>query len=250
MTDTRVQLRAGIVGRAALLAAAIALISGCAAPRNHLYRRSAADFERAIVLPLNLVSKMPGELIDSARYVDRALLDYLAQHGKAVEAIGFSDASAAWRASEAECRSQGKKDCNRFAGVARFMAQHLRRDRDFQILIIPYLFVRSSRMASGLSRWHGVERTVERVGKGYAADTPPRQLRGDIRAASLKVFAFSAEGERVFEGVGGLELVDRLYAPEGYTDYDVELRDDLFQHPEPLREGVALALEHLVPQGS
>ena len=53
------------------------------------------------------------------------------------------------------------------------MARHLRRNHDYQTLIIPYLFLRTARTGS----------------------------RG--RAASLNVFAFSADGEKVLEGVAG-----------------------------------------------
>ena len=79
-------------GRAALIAAVAWLVCGCAAPRNHLYRKSGADFERALVLPLNLVAAMPEELAGRANRVDEALLGYLAERGKAIETIGFADA--------------------------------------------------------------------------------------------------------------------------------------------------------------
>lgn len=242
-------IRVRIVGRAALWAAVAAIACGCAAPRNHLYLESGADFERAIVLPLNLVVAMPEELDGAARRVDKTLLGYLAERGKAIEAIGFTDASAAWRASETECRSQAEKGCDRFAGVARVLARRLRRDHDYQTLLIPYLFLRTARSGSSTARWHGVERPVEKSGPGFGPEGPMRLVRGEIRAASLKVFAFSVEGEKVFEGVGGLDLVDRVYAPDdGYELYRIEVREDVLRDPARVREGVALALDPLVPR--
>jgi hypothetical protein len=237
-----------IVGGAALIAAVAWVVCGCAAPRNHLHRKSAASFERALVLPLNLVAAMPEDLTAGAKRVDQALLGYLAERGKAIEAIGFADASAAWRASEAECRSQAAKHCDRFAGVAPFMARHLRRDHDYEVLIIPYLFVRTARSGSSTAAWHGVKRPVEKVGPGFGPEGPVRLVRGRIRAASLQVFAFSAEGKKVFEGVGGLDLVDRVYGYSEYEPYRIEVREGVLGDEQMIREGVELALEQLVPR--
>jgi hypothetical protein len=244
---SRERSRVRIVGRAALIAAVAWLVCGCAAPRNHLYRKSGANFERAIVLPLNLVVSMPKELAGGAGRVEKTLHGYLAERGKAIETMKFADAIAAWRASEAECRSQGAKGCDRFAGVARFMAQRLRRNHDYQTLIIPYVFLRTARSTSSAARWHGVERPVEKSGSGFGPEGRARLVRGDILAASLKVFAFSPEGEKVFEGVGGLDLVDRVRADD-YGFYYTEVRENVLADPEMLREGVALALEPLVPR--
>lgn len=237
-----------IVGRAALIAVVASVACGCAAPRNHLHRKSAAGFERALVLPLNLVAAMPEDLAARAKQVDQALLSYLAERGKATLTIGFTDAGAAWRASEAECRSQAQRHCDRFAGVAPFMARRLRSDHDYQVLIIPYLFVRTARSGRNTAAWDGVKRPVEKAGPGFGPDGPIRLVRGQIRAASLKVFAFSAEGEKVFDGVGGLDLVDRVYGYSEYEPYRIEVREDVLGDPQMLREGVELALDRLVPR--
>src|SRR5262245_6484067 len=163
---------ARILGCAAVVLAAAGIAFGCAAPRNHLYERSGSEFERTLVLPLNLVVAMPDELAQSARRVDAVLLGYLAERGKSVEAIGFHDASAAWRESESECRSQAAKGCDRFAGVARVFAQRLRRDHDYQTLIIPYLFLRPARSNSSTAAWDGVKRPVEKTGSVFGPDGP------------------------------------------------------------------------------
>jgi hypothetical protein len=242
MTRARIAaLAAGVV--------VLALALGCAAPRNHLYQRSGADFERALVLPLNLVVAMPEELDGpAARGVDAVLLGYLAEHGKAVETLGFADASTAWRESEAECRSQAEKKCERFANVASVMAQRLRRNHDYQTLIVPYLFLRNARTNAHTAAWDGVKRPVEKTGQGFEQEGPLRLVRGSFRAASLKVFAFSSDGEKVFEGVGGLDLVDRLDGYSEYEPYTVEVRDNLLADSAVVREGVVLALDSLVPR--
>src|SRR5262245_17655473 len=246
---SRGRSRARLVGCAALFAAAAWIACGCAAPRNHLYRKSGADFHRTFVLPLNVVAAMPRELAHRADEVEKTLLGYLSERGKGVETMGFDDAVAAWRASEQDCRSQDAKGCDRFAGVAPFMAQHLRSGHEFETLIIPYLFLRTARSDSDTARWHGVERPVDKTGPGFGPQGPMRLLKGEFRAASLKVFAFSADGKKVFEGVGGLDLVDRVSAPDEYLAYRIEVREDVLADPQQVREGIALALEDLVPRG-
>jgi len=237
-----------IVWRAALIAA---VACGCAAPRNHLYQKSGAQFERALVLPLNLVAAMPAEVAGGSRRVDEALLGYLAERGKAVEAMKYADALAAWRAAESECRAQSHEDCDHFAGVAPIMAQRLRRDHDYQTLIIPYLRFHAARTGSSTAKWHGVKRSVEKTGSGFGPGGSARLVRGEIRAVSLSVLAFSAEGKKIFEGVGGLDLVDRLRAPgDAYQDYSVDVREDVLGDEQMLREGVELALDPLVPRHS
>jgi hypothetical protein len=238
-------IRIRIAGRAALIAAA-SLAAGCAAPRNHLHQRSSAEFQRAVVLPLNLVARMAPELRDGASRVDRELLRYLAERGKAIDSISTAEAYSAWRASEADCQSQGEKDCDRFLGVARAMAQRLRRDRDYQTLIVPYLMMRDARCRSSTVLWDGVQRPVETAGRSFEPDGPMRVAGGRIRAVSLKVYAFSADGERVFEGIGGLDVVDRVSAEGDPPLVDYEVREQLLGDPALLREGVELALEKLV----
>jgi hypothetical protein len=67
----------------------------------------------------------------------------------------------------------------------------------------------------------------------------------ELRAVSLAVVAFSREGEKVFEGTGGLDLVERIHSPGGPT-LEHELHEDLFVDPTYLRDGVAIALDPLI----
>jgi hypothetical protein len=251
VNGTPVRSRVRIVGRLVLIAAVACIVCECAAPRNHLYHKNGAAFERAFVLPLNVVATMPRELIGGASRVEGALRGYLSERGKAIETIGIVDARAAWGESVSECRAQAERHCDRFAGVARVLARRLRKHHDYQTLIIPYLLLRSARIGTGSStaRWDGVKSPVEQSGWGFGPDGPLRLFGGDIRAASLKVFAFSAEGTKVFEGIGGLDLVDRVYADGGPDTLRIDVREDLLGDAEMLRAGAALALDPLVPRG-
>jgi hypothetical protein len=242
--DFRMRSRVGTAACAALLIAVATLAGGCPAPGYRPDRGS--RFERVLVLPLNLVAAMPRELAGRARRVDRVLLEYLSERGKAVETIGFADALAAWRAADSDCRSQGNKGCDRFARVAAFAARRLRADHDYDVLIVPYLLLRGARTNGEMASFDGVKRPVEKA--GFVPEGPNWVGSGRIRAASLKVFGFSPDGERVFAGIGGLDLVDRIVASDQRGPYTIEVREDALGDPENIREGVVLALDRLVPR--
>ena len=52
----------------------------------------------------------------------------------------------------------------------------------------------------------------------------------------------------MFDGIGGLDLVDRIHGYSEYEPYTIEVREDLLRDPTLVREGVALALDPLVPR--
>jgi hypothetical protein len=218
-----------------------------------------------LVLPLNLVAAMPEELADGAKHVDEAMLDYLSARGKSVSAIGFADASAAWRAGESECRSQAR-GCDRFERVAPFAARRLRADHAFDVLIVPYLLLRAARTDGYTASFDGVERPVSmpRYAPGPYAYGPygygpygygpygPYPYYGGygwtgwegprIRAASLKVYGFFPDGEESFDGIGGLDVVDEVAASDESREYTIQARENVLGDPARVREGVERAL--------
>ena len=242
MNATRRRSWARIAARAALLAAIAS--PGCHAPGHDPQWRSKA--ERTLVLPLNLVAAMPEELAGRARRVDEILVDHLAERGQAVDTIGFREASAAWRAGEDDCRVAAEKSCDRFARVAPYVARRLRTEHDYDVLIVPYLLLRGARTNGEVASFDGVRRSVQVPG---SASVGPFRFRGRIRAASLKLFGFSPDGIEVFDGIGGLDVVDRIEASSDEPGtYTVEVREDVLGDSDAIREGVARALSPFLPR--
>jgi hypothetical protein len=229
-----------IAGCGALLAALVSVVPGCSGPPQRT-----SELGRALVLPLNVVAAMPRELSGGARRVDRILLDYLAEGGKSVQTIGFSDAAAAWRAGESDCRSAAAKGCDRFARVAPFAARHLRADHDYDVLIVPYLLLRGARTNGNVASFDGVKRAVR---ASEYASASPYGFSGRIRAASLKVFGYSPDGKELFDGIGGLDVVDQIDAADEPGAYAIGVRENVLGDPEAIREGVARALVRFVPR--
>ena len=249
----------GIASVASLLVALASLISGCPAPGWDPDWKDKA--QRVLVLPLNLVAAMPNELEGRARDVDEIMLDYLAERGKSVQAIGFDDAASAWHASEADCRSAEPKGCERFSHVAPFAARRLRTDHEYDVMLVPYLLLRRARTNGYTASFDGVERPVKMFGYpaygpygygpyGYGPYIydPGWGFGGSrIRAVSLKVWGFAGDGQKLFDGIGGLDVVDQIQTSED-DGYSVEVRENLLRDPGEIREGVIRALSRLVPR--
>jgi len=254
--------RVRIAGRATLLFALALQAWGCPAPGYDPNWRSRAD--RMLVLPLNVVAAMPREVAGSAHRVDRVMLDYLAQRGKSVDTIGFSDATAAWGDGERDCRAARPKGCERFERVAPFAARRLRSDHDYDVLVVPYLLLRGARTNGYVASFDGAERTVKTpYGAPYGPYPYGPYPYGPypysygvypfggprIRAVSLKVFGYSADGNELFDGIGGLDVVDEFEASdEAPGAYSIEVRENVLRNSDEIREGVARAFSNFVPE--
>jgi hypothetical protein len=238
--------RSGIAMAVALTAIAYACAS---TPDNRLLVADADRFERALLLPLNVVVDMPTELADGADRVAEQLRTYLVERGKAPEAIAFVDAHNAWLASAAECKENAQQGCSGFTDAAGILARRLSEGRDAEVVLVPYLLTQSVRTQVRNANWDGVHREIEVV--GFPAEGPVSLSSITIPAPSLAILAFSRTGEPLFRGVGGLDLAHRVRIipsrSSAYFGMGLELRDDLFDDPEALREGVGIALDPLVP---
>jgi hypothetical protein len=249
VSDTSFRRLAQPPGLFALMLASIA--HGCTtpAPTNHLYHQSAAGFQAGLVLPLNAVEpigvSMPKEVGDRAEPVEHVLRGYLTERGKSIEIIPRSNASGAWSRIARECAFRAVDVCEGFERRLALLAIRLREQHDYEVLIIPYLLFRPAKGKQTAIRWDGVVRRLEKKLGATTLETP--RVTGEIAMSglSLGIIAVSSDGVEVFEGVGGLELPFRMHVSHVIR---FEMRDDLFADPTLLREGVAIALDPLVPR--
>ena len=233
---------------AAISFAMLSAIACAPVTDNRLHDEESAEFRTALVLPLNVMAAMPEEFQGRSDRVEAALHDYLRAHGRRVQTLGYAESRSAWRASVDDCRRQ-QRDCDDFAVPARFLALGLREGRDHDLLIVPYLRFHLAENCTEHVHWDGVERPVEKSGVGLHPGRPVDIRHVEMRAVSLEIYALTRDGDKAFEGDGGLEVVDRLRATQGDEVIVAEPRDDLFENRDWLREGVAVALAPLIPRG-
>jgi len=84
----------------------------------------------------------------------------------------------------------------------------LSRHAAFDAVIAPSLYLREARVDGRSASWDAVERPLEIEGaERLPADLP---LEGAAPAASLHVAVFDAQGNKLQEAIGGLELLVRV----------------------------------------
>jgi hypothetical protein len=199
------------------------------------------------VLPLNVIAKMPGDLAPGSERVDDDLVAYLRERGKQVRTLTYAEARTFWKASVDDCRHE-QGPCEDFAKPASYLARRLAATGEHELLIIPYLRFREAKNCAEHVHWDQVERPVEKVGPGLYPGGPIDIEDADMRAVSIEVYVLDRGGARVFEGDGGIEVVDRIYVPKSPDPVVSEPRENLYENPAWIREGVSIALSPLIPR--
>ncbi|MGH7337364.1 MAG: hypothetical protein ACREI7_07295, partial [Myxococcota bacterium] len=182
----------------------------------------------------------------------RALLEFVASEARPATALDRKDAAALWHEVVVEARKEGKGD-DLYAAYARF-ARRVGEQAEFDSIVFPTLVTQSARINGRMASWDGVRRHVEIPGQFNESIDTYREGKiwlsrygatGELAAASLHIAAMSPKGELLYEGRGGLVLLQELVAPSKKKKDDVELtavlRKDPFAAPDQLQEGIAAA---------
>jgi len=131
-------------------------------------------------------------------------------------------------------------------------------------MIAPSLFIREARIENQTASWDGVARAIEfefeEQRLGARTSVANRPLEGVAPGASLHVAVFDAEGEKLHEGEGGLDLLVRVKVrskrPFSEDDANALAADPTFDfapRPDPfgdrvhLRQGFNAAFAPLLP---
>lgn len=234
--------------RAALAAGlGLALAAGCASKAPEKPTVLAGSAARSLlILPLNVAAAMPAGLQERSPAVWHALEIYLRRDGRKLRTVSYAIARKFWL----ECIEEARKKKGAKAGyddAARLLVLRLTKYADFDTLIAPTLYVREARIEGRTASWDGITRPVEiEAPAGLARQVADVPLEGSAPAASLHAVVFDAQGNKIQEGRGGLELLvavrvrqrDAFHAPE----FQFEPRTDFFANAAHLQEGIAKAL--------
>jgi len=224
-----------------------------------------------LVLPLNVAAVMPSELELFSPIVWKELELYLRARDKQLKTISRQAARNLWVRAVKQVRAEGGPHVG-YDDAARVLAVELRKHTEFDALLAPSLFIREARIANREARWDGVSRELEFAARGLAArnlvSTP---LEGAAPAASFHVAAFDADGDKLHEARGGIELLVRVRVNVGATKggeevvvldptrsntrapheplptFEFETRTDLFSNREHVRDGFNVALGPFLP---
>lgn len=229
------------------LALAVACAGGSAATRD----APPGPPRRVVVFPLNVVVTLPTDVESGVAAVSEELRAYLEARGLAVDRVELADAREAWLRSAQALKAEVGPDRMSFEGAGRTLARQLREVKDFDALILPWIAMRSARMQGGTISWDGVKRKLKVAG----SDGRPRsswvlgRVRSTVVAPSLQLAVFSPQGEKLYEGIGGLDLVHDadLDVSSARIHFEMVPRTPIFQDRAYLRQGIAIAVDPLLP---
>jgi hypothetical protein len=228
------------------LTALVPMLFACAS--NPPVVTSKLQLERVVVAPLNLAVRTPRELRGQQEPVWQELVQFLKTNNQQVSVLPTATANVVWEETLAEMvESDTRPELD--VALASF-ARRLASQAPYDILVVPSLVLRRARVQGELARWDGVRRRLPtNVPAEYdgidlgAFSVSKRGFRGTVDAASLHVMMLDSSGEPVFDGLGGLSLIQEADRKGEDRPWTLALRDDPFDIPDHLREGIGLAFE-------
>ena len=234
---------------AALLLPAL-LAAGCTGNVVARGHRGATAVREVALFPLNVVVPMPEGVAPGTASVEAELRAYLEAHGKRVEEVAPRDARAAWLASARALKAEVGEAQMSFDGAARVLARTLRQERRFDAIVLPWLALRPARVRGRTVTWDGVSRTLALVNPAGRSSMLIEDFAAEAAAPALQLAVFAADGTKIFEGVGGLDLVHELVIDGDPPRIDARPlpRNEIFADRTPIREGVAVAFDPFLPR--
>jgi len=211
--------------------------------------------QNLFILPLNVTAIMSPELEDLSAPVWSELETYLRAGDKRLRTASFRDARRLWLSSVQQARAGEKGARAGFDDAARVLVLELAKHTDFDTVIIPSLFIREAPISGDTATWDGVERSLEfeQIGRVVRDPSADSSFVGVAPAASLHAVVLDAEGNKLQDAVGGLELLVRVRVKETLDsatrgpDLEFAPRTGLFANPENVSEGIAEALAPFFP---
>jgi hypothetical protein len=200
--------------------------------------RGAPAVRRALLAPMNGTAPIAEELLPGAERTFAAAKAHLEAHGIAVETVAMFRFQSAWTRSFAGVALDPKRDLGSIPAEAIVnLMTSLRAHHDFDVLVMPAIELRETRLSGYAARWDGVSRKL-------VDDRTSGTVRwsGSSTAASLRVHIYAENGERIFDSVGGLDM---LFKYAGGAR--MALMDDPLADLDHLREGTRVAFDPFIP---
>jgi hypothetical protein len=230
------------MGRGLLvLSLGLAVLAGCAtAPEP-----APPPKPRSVLLaPTRFDERLANRLEAGAQAVHRLIGQVLWEQDVQVGTLPLTDFAGLWDAARegvpALAGAAQDPDARYDATVGAMVGALRTRGARFDALVIPYLTVRPGAVNGHSVMWDGVTRRLPLETRHRADVLLPVRRGIATPCTSLRVIAYDAAGHRLFERVGGLEVANRLSLDGGTGTWGE--RDDLFQDPKALRQGVQVAL--------
>jgi len=238
----------GLAANAPWLALALLCVA-CAARQPS--GAGTAAMRRVVLFPLNVVVNLPSDVESGVRPVAEELEAFVRAHRLEIQTLAFAQARDEWLRSALALKREVGSEKMDFEGAARTLARRLSEAQRFDALILPWIAMRAARMQGATISWDGVKRKLrltptEGRNRGKWA---LGSFRMQVQAPSLQVAVFSPAGQKLFEGVGGLDLVEDadLEVTAARIHFEMTPRPAIFEDRALLREGIETAFDPFLP---
>lgn len=201
--------------------------------------------ERVILAPVSFNQNVPELLEPGVPVLAEEIEWYLRQRGCDVATPSLAAFDDLWKQSGSEIGTlydeEGKLQQDRFdAAVGALVAALRRRGESFDALVLPYLHLRQGRFRGKSVTWDGVRRKLQ-IEYAHHDVVQVGFDRGTTPVTSVRILVYDADGSKQLDSYGGLELTLEMKISGDF--YHLFQRTDLFEDPEPLRDGVRVAFE-------
>lgn len=218
-----------------------ALALGCAA----VPEVPAPPRPRAVLLtPTRFDPRLAQRLEPGVAVVDALMRRMLWEQDIQVNVPAEAELREAW-VSAARPGADAAIDAAGYDAAMRAWSFALRgRGERFDALLVPYLTIRLGVVTGHSVSWDGATRLLPLDYK--YRNNMILEVRRQAPCTSLRLIAYDADGNRLFERVGGLEVASRMRIDEDSLRGTWSARADLFQDPKVLRDGIETALRPLL----
>ena len=235
-----------------LLVASLLLSLACAStPGDSASRAPSLSGRHVVVAPLNLGIRRAESLDQKSAAVGRELLAFLESSGAEVSVLSHEDALEMWE------DAHGASSAKTHDIVSRGFAREVASAGDFDLLVMPSVVIRGARVTAGHAHWDGVRRTLE-VGHPVVdplqahghSEVQVNHLKGSVAGASLHVVTLDVGGSVLFQGLAGLDLMQKaeLEGTRDKGEWRLEAVEEPLRDLDHLREGIEMAFERKLPR--
>jgi hypothetical protein len=234
----------------------VCVFSGCASdPENTLASpiyAGAPGVKRFLVCAPNTVVALPAELQGATGPLREQVDAYLHFHDRDAQWLDLYESKRLWTEALGAAKAQGAIEKTP-AYFAREAAEHY----EFDAIVMPSILLHKTRATDNNASWDGVSRRMQilnapRRPTGRAQSTLADGIAfggisGEVLVTSVHVLIFTREGERVFEGRGGVGFVHDVDVSVKKNSWSLRVRDPVID-VDSLREGIAIAFDpYLTP---
>ncbi|MFK7894760.1 MAG: hypothetical protein AB8G23_02930 [Myxococcota bacterium] len=180
-----------------------------------------------------------------------ALVEHLESHGKTIQQLRFKTGRGLWM--DAIGRVEAEKKERTFESAARVYAQEIAKEVEYDLLIIPTLYVQNARVSRRWAKWDDAKERIPLKGR-LTGNMRFEQVTGTtFKAASIMTAIYTPAGQEVHTKKRGLQLIEHIEVSGGKgsdrnTNYFQQVMNQpAIENTELVRAGVAAVLYPLVP---